>query len=145
VSQNWVKLAASYDDALDGTAVNLTSKGDGQANLETNNLIGEIAGQGNVTLPIDSSTITGEGTNFTSFFKTGDDISLYKPETFDQKTIGSISGGTDLNTSTNHGYSNGDLVIFEASSVPTGLVSGFFYYIGVVDANSVKHYVLRDY
>ncbi len=140
VSQNWVKLAASYDDALDGTQVTLTSKGVGQANLETNNLIGEIAGQGTVTLPIDSSTITGAGTNFTSFFKTGDDISLYKPETFDQKVIASLSGGTDLNTSTNHGYSNGDLVIFEASSVPTGLVSGFFYYVGVVDNNSVKMY-----
>ena len=118
----------------------LTSKGVGQANLETNNLIGEIAGQGTVTLPIDSSTITGTGTNFTSFFKTGDDISLYKPETFDEKAIGSLSGGTDLNTSVNHGYSTGDLVIFEASSVPTGLTSGFFYYIGVVDANSVKLY-----
>ena len=140
VSQNWVKLATSYDDALDGTAIDLTSKGSGQANLETNNLIGEIAGQGTVTLPIDSSTITGTGTNFTSFFKTGDDISLYKPETFDEKAIASLSGGTDLNTSVNHGYSTGDLVIFEASSVPTGLISGFFYYIGVVDANSVKLY-----
>ncbi|QDP62416.1 MAG: hypothetical protein GOVbin3393_24 [Prokaryotic dsDNA virus sp.] len=144
VSQNWIKLAASEDDALTGTAISLTSKGVGQASFDTNNIIGEIGGQGTATLDIDKTTIEGTNTNFTSFFKTGDDISLYKPELFDQKTVNSLGGTTDLNTSTNHGYSTGDLVIFEATSAPTGLTSGFFYYVGVVDANSLKVYPTLD-
>ena len=140
VSQNWIKLADTYDNAILGTAIDLTSKGAGQAALETPNIIGEVLGQGTATLDLDKTTIEGSGTNFTSFFKTGDDISLYKPETFDEKTVSSLSSGTDLNTSTNHGFTTEDLVIFEASTAPTGLTSGFFYYVGVVDANSVKLY-----
>ena len=138
VSQNWIKLAATEADAEDGTAIDLTSKGAGQATLDTSNIIGEVLGQGTVSVDIDKSTLEGTGTNFTSFFKTGDDISLYKPETFTSKTVSTLSGGNTLNTSGNHGYSTADLVIFEAGTVPTGLTSGYFYYVSIVDADSVR-------
>ena len=137
-SQNWIKLAATEIDALDGTAITLTSKGSGQCTLNTPNIIGEVLGQGTATLDLDKTIIEGQGTNFTSFFKTGDDVTLYKPETFDEKTISSMSTSNNrFTTSSNHGYTTADAVIFTASSAPTGLTSGYLYYVRVHDANEV--------
>lgn len=144
VSQNWIQLAASETDAFDGTAIDLTSKGEGQANLSTANIIGEVLGQGTLSVDEDKDLLEGQETNFTSFFKTGDDISLYKPETFSTANVSTLSGGNQLNTSANHGFTAEDLVIFEATTAPTGLTSGFFYYVGIVDANSVKLYATAD-
>ena len=137
-SQNWVKLAATEADALAGTAITLTSRGAGQCSLDTPNIIGEVLGQGTATLDLDKTTIEGSGTNFTSFFKTGDDVTLYKPETFLERTISSMSTSNNrFTTSVNHTYSDGDAVIFEASSAPGGLTSGYLYYVRVHDANEV--------
>ena len=130
ISQNWIKLAASYDDAILGTAVAISSKGSGQCTLDTPNIIGEVLGQGTSTLDLDKTTIEGSGTNYTSFFKTGDDISLFKPETFLERTVSTTnSGGQTWQFTTSHGFSDGDLVIYEADSAITGFTSGYFYYV----------------
>ena len=138
-SKNWIHLAASYDDAIAGTAVDLTSMGSGQATLTTNNIIGEVLGQGTVSIDDDTTLLNGTNTNFTSFFKTGDNISLYKPETYTSRTVSAFSDANDtFDTSANHGFSDGDLVIYEATTSRTGLTSGHFYYVRTVDANTLQ-------
>jgi hypothetical protein len=140
-SKNWIHLAATYDDAIDGTAITLTSQGVGQATLSTNNLIGEVKGQGTVSIDNETVKLNGSNTNFTSFFKTGDNISLYEPEAYTERTISSMDDANDtFDTSVNHGFTDGDLVIYEATTSRTGLTSGVFYYIKTVDANTLSLY-----
>ena len=138
-SKNWIHLAASYDDAIAGTAISLTSMGDGQATLTTNNIIGEVLGQGTVSVDQETSLLRGTNTNFTSFFKTGDNISLYEPEAYTERTISAMNDASDtFDTSVNHGFSDEDLVVYEATTARTGLTSGHFYYVRTVDANTLQ-------
>ena len=145
VSRNWIRLAATYDDAIDGTVyIDLTSAGSGLAGLATPNIIGEVLGQGTLTIEAGSDTITGNNTNFSSFFKTGDQISIYEPETYTTRTVSSTNISADtMDTSVNHGYSTGDLVILEAVTLPTPLVNGGFYYVRALDANTVSFHPTR--
>jgi len=139
VSRNWIRLAATLLDAEIGTYIDLTSAGSGLAQLVTNNIIGEVSGQGTVSIDNESTVLNGLGTNFTSFFKTGDNISLYKPELFTNRIVSAQDNTNDyLTTSVAHGFSNGQIVRYTAGTAATGLVNGYFYYVRVITTTQVS-------
>lgn len=138
VSRNWFRLSNSLADSENGTYIPLTSKGSGLATLSTANLIGEVLGSGTVATELESVGLEGTGSNFTSFFKTGDAINIYHAEVFDIKSVASITSSVQWNTSVNHGWTNGQIVIMRAEVQPTGSLSGGFYYIRSIDANTVQ-------
>jgi hypothetical protein len=138
VSQNWIRLSASLSDAEGGTYISLTAQGVGLATLSTNNIIGEVLGQGTVSIDNESVFLNGLDTNFTSFFKTGDTVSLYDPETHIVRTVSSVDNTTDqFTTSTSHGFTDGDIVIYNADTARTGVSSGRLYYVKTVNTTIV--------
>jgi len=141
VSRNWIRLAATEGDSLAETAISLTSKGSGLATLSTSNIIGEVLGAGTARIELDSDILIGTDTNFTSFFKTGDTISLYKPEDFTARDGTNVNTTNDtIDTTVNHGWTTGDAILMEADTAPGGLTSGFIYYVSVVDNNTISLY-----
>ena len=147
VSRNWIRLAENYDDAIEGTTYvtfTPTALGSGLSTLSTPNIIGEVLGQGTLSVEADSLDIQGNNTNFSSFFKTGDQISIYEPETYTIRTVSSVNISSDtMDTSVNHAFISGDMVIVYADTVPTGLVNGGFYYVRAIDANTVSFHPTR--
>ena len=137
VSQNWIRLASSLADAEGNTYITLTGQGSGLATLSTNNIIGEVLGQGTVSIDNESVFLNGSDTNFTSFFKTGDTVSLYDPETHIVKTVSSVNNTSDQFTASSHGFSDGDIVIYNADTARTGVSSGRLYYVKTVNSNVV--------
>ena len=138
VSQNWIRLSSTLEDAEGGTYIPLTLQGVGLATLSTNNIIGEVLGQGTVSIDNESVFLNGLDTNFTSFFKTGDTVSLYDPETHIVKTVSSVNNTSDqFTTSTSHGFTDGDIVIYNADTARTGVSSGRLYYVKTVTTTVV--------
>ena len=125
VSRNWIRLATDLANANAGTYITLTSQGDGLQQLKTDSLVGEVIGGGTVSADQGSFTVTGTNTNFTSFFNTGDTISIYATPTKEVKTVSSINTNTSVfTTSPAHGLSTGDMVIMDASVAPPGTTNG---------------------
>jgi len=144
VSRNWIKFATTYDNAVAGTAITLSSVGSGLATLTTSNIIGEVLGQGTISTTSGEVDVIGANTNFSSFFKTGDTISMYQSESFTTRTVSSIDVSADsLTTSVSHGFSNGDMVIMYAETNPGGLISGYFYYVRAISATAVTLHPTR--
>ena len=140
ISRNWIKLAASLADANAGTNITLTSQGDGIQQLLTDSLVGEVIGGGTVSADQDSSSITGTETNFTSFFNTGDTISIYADPTRAVKSVSGIDTNTSLiTTSPAHGLSTGDMIIMDSGAAPAGTINGRFYYVRV--STTTKFYL----
>ena len=130
VSRDWIKLAASLADANAGTAISLTGAGSGTQTLTTDSLVGEVIGGGTVSADQDGYTVTGTDTNFTSFFNTGDTISIYADPTRAVKTVSSIDTNTSVfTTNPAHGLATGDLIVMDAAVAPPGTTNGNFYYI----------------
>ncbi len=132
ISRNWIKFAASLADANAGTNITLTSQGSGLQVLETNSLVGEVIGGGTVSADQGASVITGTDTNFTSFFNTGDTISIYADPTREVKTVSSIDTNTsEITCSPAHALTTGDMIIMDSGAAPAGTVNGRFYYVRV--------------
>ena len=132
VSRNWIRLAANLADANAGTYITLTGQGNGIQQLLTNSLVGEVIGGGTVSSDQDSTTVTGTDTNFTSFFNTGDTISIYADPTKAVKTVSSVNTNTSaITTNPAHGLSTGDMIIMDSVVAPAGTVNGRFYYVRV--------------
>ena len=146
ISRNWIKLAASLADANAGTHIPLTAQGDGLQVLETNSLVGEVIGGGTVSADQDSFEVTGTNTNFTSFFNTGDTISIYATPGRETAYVSSINTNTSVfTTSPAHGFDTGDMVIMDATQAPPGTVNGRFYYIKkVANTTFTLHPTLVD-
>jgi len=145
VSRNWFRLCATLEDSESNIYIPLTGTGSGLATLSTANLIGEVLGSGTVSTELESTLLSGTGSNFTSFFKTGDAINIYHAEEYTVKAVASITTSTQWNTSGVHGWATGQLVILRAEVQPTGSLSGSFYYVRVIDTDTVQlHPTLAD-
>lgn len=137
VSRDWIRLATDLTNATAGTYITFSSPGTGVQTLVTDSLTGEVIGGGTVSADQDSLNVIGTGTNFTSFFNTGDTISFYKEGTREVKTVTSIATTTSiLTTSPAHAMSTGTMVVMDAAIAPAGTTEGRFYYIRSVAATT---------
>lgn len=139
-SRNWVRLAASAADAVAKTAIPLTSKGVGTHSLTAESISGQTIGTGTVSINSGDSTVTGTGTNFTSFFNTGDAISLYHEPDSTELSVTSVNTSTSVFTTATHGLTTEDMLVLEAEVPPSGATSGFIYYVEVVSTTTFKIY-----
>jgi len=131
VSRDWIRLAATYLDAVvSGTYINITSVGTGTHTLTTNSITGEVIGGGTVSLDAGSTTVTGTSTNFTSFFNTGDAISFYKAPTTVAVAVSSIDTATSIfTTPVAHGMATEQMIVMASSVAPAGTTNGQIYYV----------------
>lgn len=139
-SRNWARFAASADDVITNTYIDLTSKGTGTHKLTTDSITGEVIGPGTLSINASDQTVAGTGTNFTSFFNTGDTISVYKPETETVLSATGTAAATDIFTTATHGFVTGDMIIYNATVAPEGIVDGNIYYAEVLTTTTFKLY-----
>ena len=130
VSRDWIRFAATYDDAvINDVPIALTSQGIGVQKLTTDSITGEVIGGGTISVDNGSIYVSGQETNFTSFFNTGDSISFYAAPTTNVKIVTSINTGTSvLTTSPVHGLATEDMIVMSSSIAPSGTVNGQIYY-----------------
>ena len=95
-----IRLATSAANAVNGTAITITTQQTGVQNLITNNLSGLITGAGTVSITTGSRTVTGSGTAFKRYYKIGDTFQMVNstttPGTLITKTISAIKDDTSL-------------------------------------------------
>ena len=142
ISRDWIRLAASYDDAvINNTYIALTSRGVGTQTLTTDSITGEVIGGGTISIDSGSIYASGENTNFTSFYNTGDTISFYATPATTTVTVTTIDTNTSIiTTSPAHGLTTEDMIVMAAATVPAGTVEGQFYYIRNLTATTFALY-----
>ena len=138
-SRNWIKLATTYDNAvINNVTIALTGIGVGTQKLTTDSITGEVIGGGTVSVDVSSTKVSGVETNFTSFFNTGDTISIYGNPTTATATVTSINTGTSVFTcSPAHGLSTGDMIVMTGSVIPTGTTVNNIYYVRVASTTTL--------
>ena len=144
LTKDYIRLATSAENASSGVPVVLTSWGAGITHsLTTSQINGYVTGSGTVSTTSGSTLVNGIGTAFSKILKNGDLFRLFPADTV-LASAGITTSAVAVNptnnfTITGHSFVTGDNVIFEATgTAPTGLVSGFYYFIRRVDANTIR-------
>jgi len=144
VNQDYFKLATSLDNALAGITQEVTNFGSGISHTFTTTQInGTIVGSGSVSVDAGSVLVNGFGTSFSKILKVGDSFTLYPANNEDVL----IFADSNVNTGNNrieisHTFETGDYVKFNTGGgvAPTPLINTYYYYVGVVDENSIQLY-----
>ena len=152
VSKDFFQLASSASDALDGTAISITSSAastaqSGTLSIAVSSVVGSFAGQGTVSYAASSNYVIGDGTKFTSYFNAGDTFRINIPPTITTTTnaITSINTTTDVFVITAHGLSDGDAVYFTGDILPTGIVDGYLYYVNTTITGDATNRIMLFY
>ena len=155
-SNQFFRLAATYQDALDGMAIGLSETSSSSVDLtgvitiKADTIVGKFSGEGTVSFEDNFYTLTGEGTRFTSYFINGDEIEIDKSPITLLATKGLTTDGFTVDTNTNEivftdnpSLSNGDPIVFSlngASFLPSPLEEHTVYYVRVSGSNRVLLY-----
>lgn len=151
LNKDFFSLATTEENANSGQKIPLTEIAGsatpftGTFSFEPTTIVGRFSGSGTVSYEASSTTVTGEGTSFTSYFNKGDDLILNLPETTTTTAITSYSTA-DYFVANGHGLATGDLIRFTATTtLPPGIDSTKVYYARLRDVNSFYvHYTQTD-
>jgi hypothetical protein len=146
ITKDYIRLATSAENASSGVPVTLTSWGAGIGHtLTTSQINGYVTGSGTVATTSGSTLVNGTGTAFSKILKNGDIFRLFPADTTVSSTGIATSAvavnPTNTFTITSHPFATGDNVIFETTgTAPTGIVTGYYYFIRKIDNNTIKLY-----
>ena len=147
LNKDFFSLATTEENANSGTKIPLTEVAGsatpftGTFSFEPTTIVGRFSGAGTVSYEASSTTVTGEGTSFTSYFNKGDELVLNLPETTTTTAITGYSPSADYFTASGHGLATGDLIRFTATTtIPPGIESNRLYYAGFRDVNTFYVY-----
>jgi hypothetical protein len=144
LNRDFIKLASSVENASSGVPIVLTSFGGGADHKLTSTQInGYVTGAGTVSTSSGSTLVTGANTAFAKILKVGDRFRLFPPNTVVSATFASSAvtvNTVNTVTLTGHSFTTGDSIQYlnGGGVAPTGLTSGFFYFVRRIDANSIK-------
>ena len=149
INRDYIKLAATADDAVSGTTLNYQDFGTGVAHtFVTSQINGNITGGGSVTVLEGSVLVDGTGTSFSKILKVGDSFRLFPPNVVLSLDIDTSNINTTTNriTLTGHGLSTGDTVVFTTRSgvAPSPLIDQYYYFARAVDENSITLHPSSD-
>jgi hypothetical protein len=145
INKDYIRLATTAENAASGNVISFTSFGAGVDHTLTSFQInGNVTGSGTVSTLAGGTLVTGFNTAFSKILKVGDRLRIFPPNTTNVKTFAAanVSTGADTITISTHGYVTTDVVQFLSGTgvAPGGLTTTQYYYIGRVDANTVKLY-----
>ena len=145
INKDYIRLATSAENAASGVVIAFSSFGAGVDHTLTSFQInGNVTGSGTVSTLAGGTLVTGFNTAFSKILKVGDRLRIFPANTLNQKTFtaANVTTGADTITISAHGYVTTDVVQFLSGTgvAPGGLTTAQFYYIGRVDANTVKLY-----
>ena len=145
INKDYLRLATTAENAASGVVIAFSSFGAGVDHTLTSFQInGNVTGSGTVSTLAGGTLVTGFNTAFSKILKVGDRLRIFPANTVNQKIFSSsnVTTGADTITISTHGYVTTDVVQFLSGTgvAPGGLTTAQFYYIGRVDANTVKLY-----
>ena len=145
INKDYIRLATSAENAASGNVITFTDFGAGVDHTLTSFQInGNVTGTGSVSTVAGGTLVTGFNTAFSKILKVGDRLRIFPPDTINQKTFAAanVNTGADTITITSHGFVTTDVVQFSSGGgvAPGGTTTNQFYYVGRVDANTVKLY-----
>lgn len=150
-SKDFVKFATSENNAITGTVISLTeasgssSEFTGTISLQPNTIVGSFNGTGVVDFVGGSTTISGDGTKFSSYFNKGDSIFINIPSDTDTTRITSVNTSTDVFTAAGHDITTGDMIKFSGDGAPGNINFGNIYFGRAVTADTFSvHYTKTD-
>ena len=139
VTEDWFRLADSVANASNPIVIpiNLNSGnilGSGNHQFEAASVVGSIAGAGSIVLAAGTTKIIGNGTNFSTAFKAGDNFYWNYPAVYTSKTTTFV---TSTFTSATHNMLTGMSIRWGSTvAAPTGLINNAIYYVRWIDANT---------
>ena len=148
VNRDYVRLATTLENSQNGITISIVDFGTGTNHqFTTNQLNGRVVGAGNVSTLAGSILVNGNGTAFSKILKVGDQFTLYPLDITSSKVFGQANVDVALNqiSISSHGYSDGDIVKFSNGGgvSPTPIVDTYYYYVGVIDTNTIQLYPTR--
>ena len=155
-SNQFFRLAATYDDALAGTAVALsetstaTTNNLGTITIKADTIVGKFAGEGTVDIENGFNTVIGDGTTLNAYFINGDTIEIDKSPLVQVNAAGTVSAtaSTDILTfSSNHFLTTGDPVVLDdgTGTIPTPLIGHRVYFARARSATEISlHFTASD-
>lgn len=149
VNKDFLQLALTQEQALLGNNLSIAESGasateiTGTISLQPTTIVGSFSGQGSVSFVANSYTITGENTNFTSYFNKGDQFFINNPETTTTTSITTV--GSNILTATANTIVTGDMIYFTGTAAPSGVSFGKIYFARAVTADTFTvHYTATD-
>jgi hypothetical protein len=139
VTEDWFRLASDVANATNPVVIplNLNSGnflGSGNHQFEAASVVGSITGAGSIVLAAGTTKIIGNGTNFSTAFKSGDNFYWNYPAVYTSKTTNFT---TSTFTSATHNMLTGMSIRWGSTiTAPTGLVNNGIYYVRWIDANT---------
>jgi hypothetical protein len=145
INKDYIRLASTAENASSGVPIVLSSWGAGIAHtLTTAQINGFVTGNGTITTASGSTLVTGTGTAFSKILKVGDTFRIFPPDAIYAPTFATSAvniNPTNTITITAHSFATGDNAIFSTTgTAPTGITSGYYYFIRKVDNNTIKLY-----
>ena len=143
VNRDYLRLAATAEDAASGVTLDMEDFGTGVGHTFTTDQInGNITGGGSVTVVENSVLVNGVGTSFAKILKVGDRFRLFPPNVTVARTFAAanVSTITEIITfPTAHGFVTTDTVVFSAGGgvSPSPLVDGYYYFVRRVSATEL--------
>ena len=143
ISKDYIRLATTAENASSGVPIVVTSWGGGIGHsLTTSQINGFVTGNGTVTTASGSTLVNGTGTAFSKILKVGDTFRIFPADTTYAPTFATsavATNPTNTITITAHSFNTGDAAIFNSTgTAPTGITSGYYYFIRKIDANTIK-------
>jgi hypothetical protein len=145
INKDYIRLATSAENAASGVVIAFSSFGAGVDHTLTSYQInGNVTGSGTVSTLSGGTLVTGFNTAFSKILKVGDRLRIFPPNVTNSKIFAAanVTTAADTITITAHGFVTTDVVQFLSGTgvAPGGTTTAQFYYIGRVDANTVKLY-----
>jgi hypothetical protein len=145
INKDYIRLAASAEDAASGNVIAFTNFGAGVDHTLTSYQInGNVTGSGTVSTLAGGTLVTGFNTAFSKILKVGDRLRIFPPNTTNVKTFAAanVNTTTDAIAITAHGFVTPDVVQFLVGTgvTPGGLTTNQYYYVGRLNANDIKLY-----
>lgn len=145
INKDYIRLATTAENAASGVVISFTGFGAGVDHTLTSYQInGNVTGSGTVSTTAGGTLVQGFNTAFSKILKVGDRLRIFPPNTVSSKTFAAanVSTGADTITITSHGFVTTDVVQFLQGTgvAPGGLTTTQYYYVGRVDANTLKLY-----
>ena len=115
----------------------------GTITLQPSTIVGSFNGTGTITFTASNTQVTGEDTNFLSYYSKGDTFFINEPGTETTTTISATNTSTDVFTATGHTIVTGDMIKFGGDVTPAGFASTNIYFARNVDANTFSVHLTR--
>ena len=117
----------------------------GTITLQPTTIVGSFNGTGNVTYTADAVQLTGNDTNFLSYFSKGDTFFINQPGTTTTTAIASTNTTNDTFEATGNTTVAGDMITFSGTTIPTGFDSLKIYFAYPTDSDNFSvHYTRTD-